>query len=218
VALVDFDIWEPSLDMYLGLESRVVYNLGDLYRHRVQAKDVALPYEGIQGLTLIPGACRLQPTPSPLEAERVLGAIMGETGAECLVIDASREVASLLAPLVDCTIVVATPDALSIRSSASLVDLVGERATGDIRLVVNRMTQDAPYDLRTLIDRVGVPLLGVIPYDTALSSWQERGIPLHRGTDTYMGIGTYNIAMRLLGGHAPLLEGMGLNRHKWLGT
>lgn len=217
VVLVDFDLSERSLDMYLGMESRVVYDLGDLFSHRATPTEVALCHEKLQNLYLIPGVYRMGQTPSALATERVLGAISGELNCDCLILDGSYGAASLLAPLVDCCLVMTTPDALSIRSAASVVDLLRECSMSDSLLVINKMREQHGSDLRAIIDKVGIPLGGILPYDPDLALWQERGIPPHKGTGTLFGAASANIAMRLMGAHTPLLEGLSLNRNKWLG-
>lgn len=217
VGLVDFDLWERSLDMYLGVESRVVYDLGDLLARQVTPRDVAIQYEGIKNLYLIPGAYQLRRAPTALDVERVLGQIAGELSLDYLVIDTSHSATSLLAPLVDITLVVTKADALSIRSAASVVDELRASSMADALLVINQMKESDGGALRGIIDRVGIPLGGLIPLDNDLARWQERGVPLHKGTGTLFGAAVYNIAMRLTGAHVPLLEGLPLNRNKWLG-
>lgn len=217
VGLVDFDLWERSLDMYLGLESRVVYDLGDLLSRQVSPRDVAIRHEGIKNLFLIPGTYQVSKLPTALEVERVLGAITGELSLDYLVIDTSHSAAALLSTLVDCNLVVSKADPLSIRSAASVVDHIKEHSMADTLLVINHMRESIGQDLGDIIDRVGIPLGGLIPADSEVSRWQERGVPPHKGTGTLFGAAAYNIAMRLAGAHVPLLEGLPLNRNKWLG-
>jgi septum site-determining protein MinD len=217
VGVVDFDLWERSLDMYLGLESRIVYDLGDLLTKQAAPQDVAIRHEKIQSLYLIPGAYGLRKLPSVLEVERVLGAIKGELSLDYLIIDASHEALGLLAPLVDCHLILTKSDALSVRSAASVVDRIREVSMADALLILNEMRENDGAQLRDLIDRVGIPLGGLIPFDAELARWQARGVPPHKGTGTLFGAAAYNIAMRLSGAHVPLLEGLPINRNKWLG-
>jgi len=221
VALVDFDLSEPSLDMNLGLEDRAVYHLGDLLSGAAGVRDVAIRHPLLPELYLIPGAYHLRRPPTPEEAERVLSAIRAETGAERIVVDTSQPSDAsvrVCAPICDAALVVLTPTPLAVRSAASLGLLLTEWGCGERLMVLNRLSGGQYPDLRAVIDRVGMPLIGLVPEDSGIPAAQAEGIPpcLDRRTSG-SAVSFGNMAARLSGEHRPLLWGLSGNRKRLLG-
>ncbi len=215
--LLDLDTRERSLDMYLGLEDRVIYDLGDLLSGTTAPCDVAIPHPALPNLLLVAGVYGLTRLPFALELSLVLERLMQDLHADYIVLDTSSEAVSILSGLTDATIVVATPTALGLRSAASFCDTLRGGDTEHLFLCVNRYLPDVIPDLRTLIDKTAIPLIGVIPYDDTIPPLQETGT-LPAADTSPVAIACQNMAARLMGAHLPLLSHMGVNRRKWLHT
>ena len=221
-ALVDLDLAERSLDMYLSCEDRVVYDLGDLLIGQTRARDVALCPNGAEGLYLIPGAYHLRRPPTKEEIERVFSAIENELGVSYLIVDTSSAAdpsVKLAAGLCHEALMVVCDSPLSLRSAASLMDTLHEFGMDDVRMVVNRFSMDPkdPTDLRTMIDTTGMRLLGVVPECPSFAREQGAGVSALRAkTCPKMACAISNIAARLMGDQRPLLTGISCRRKKIL--
>ncbi len=221
-AVLDFDLSERSLDMYLGCESRTVYDLSDLLSGERRPGGVAVEVPGVSGLFLIPGAYHLRRMPDAEETERLFSAIENDLKCETLIVDtsaASDPSVRLCCTLCEAAVLVAVPGALSVRSTASLADTLHEWGMDEIRMVVNRLSADLkkPTDLRRFIDGTGLRLLGAVPYSEALPAAQDSGAPacLAKGCEDVRQTFS-NMAARLEGETCPLLSGTRLPRRKLL--
>lgn len=221
-ALIDLDLAERSLDMYLGCEDRVVYDLGDLLVGQTRVRDVALCPEGADGLYLIPGAYHLRRPPTKEETERVFSAVESELGVSYLIVDTSSAAdpsVKLSAGLCHEGIMVVCDSPLSLRSAASLMDTLHEFGMDDVRMVVNRFSMDPkkPTDLRAMIDATGMRLLGVVPECSVFAREQDAGVSALRAKACPgVACALSNIAARLTGEHRPLLTGISCRRKKLL--
>ena len=80
----------------------------------------------------------------------------------------------------DLTVVIATPDAVSVRDASAAAMYAREIADCDVRLVINKVYEkdgrkNAIEDLDMVIDGVGARLLGVVPFDDSLSKTLTAG-------------------------------------------
>lgn len=221
-ALIDLDLAERSLDMYLGCEDRVVYDLGDLLTGERSVRDVAVLPDGFDRLYLIPGAYHLRRPPTQTELARVLSAAEGELGVTRIVIDTSGAAdpsVKLGAALCDRALLVVTDGYLPMRSAASLADTLHEWGMDNVEMVVNRFSMDPkrPTDLRTVIDTTGLRLVGVVPDAPAFARMQDAGTPAVRCREAIPVTAAFdNIAHRLMGENRPLLSGIPCKRRKLL--
>ena len=222
VALLDLDLAERSLDMYLGCEDRVVYDLGDLLTGERSVRDVAVRPDGLDRLYLIPGAYHLRRPPTQTELARILSAAEGELGVTHVIVDTSGVAdpsVKLGAALCDRALIVVTDGYLSMRSAASLADTLHEWGLDGAEMVVNRFSMDTkhPTDLRTVIDTTGLCLIGVVPDIPPFARMQDAGTPAVRCREgAPVATAFANIARRLSGENCPLLSGIACKRRKLL--
>lgn len=222
VALIDLDLSERSLDMYLGCEDRVVYDLGDLLVGQRSVRDVAVCPDGLERLYLIPGAYHLRRPPTQTELARILSAAEGELGVTRIIIDTSGVAdpsVRLGAALCDRALIVVTDGYLPMRSAASLADTLHEWGMDEVKMVVNRFSMDVrhPTDLRTIIDTTGLCLVGVLPDVPSFARMQDAGIPAIRNREAApVSTAFENLAHRLAGENRPLLSGIHCKRRKLL--
>ncbi len=112
----------------------------------------------------------------------------------------------------DRAVVVTTADASSLRDAQHTVMELNRFPRGSLHLVVNRVRRKLLRSMHATIDdaidQAGLPLLGVVPEDDALTLALNRGVPLllaDRGTSA-AAAAYRNIARRLAGGRVPLLK------------
>ena len=220
--LLDFDLSERSLDMYLGCEDRVVYDLGDLLIGQTGVKKIAVTPQGIDSLYLIPGAYHLRRPPTGEETARVFSVLEQELDADYLVIDASNAsnpAVKICAALSDEVLLVVLDTPLAVRSATSLADTLYEWGKDDMKMVVNRfsMTPKNPTDLRALIDETGLCLIGVVPESAGFARLQNEGIPACSAKEGREVVTAFrNMAKRVMGEVCPLLSDIPCPRKKLL--
>ena len=183
VLLMDCDAALRSLDVLLGVTERLVFDVSDVAEGRCTPSQAVYECASCPGLYMVAA-----PLGKPLlpRVSRAVTQTLAE-GFDWVLIDAPAGVGSgfvsAVAPAQQ-AIVVATPDAVSVRS-AGVARIALERAgIREHRLILNRFSAarfsrtKSFDDLDVLIDRVGVQLLGVVPEDAAVSLMAARGIPL----------------------------------------
>lgn len=224
VGLIDLDLCERSLDLFLGCEDKVVYDLNDLLTGTRDIHGVAVEVPGISSLYLIPGAYHLRRLPTCEELERLFSMAEEALKLDYLVVDTSSvsdPSVKLCAKLCDLAILVTTPGVLSARSTASMADTLHEFGRDDIRLVVNKFSTDPRHpstpDVREMIDTSGIRLLGILPYEEGFATQQDQGVPPCLGRKKSVATAAFdNMALRLLGEVCPLMTNMPLPRKKLL--
>ncbi len=197
--LTDLSPAAPSLDLLLGCEDRVVFDLGDLLASRQTPGEVALRFG--DNLSFIPGAFHLPRLPEAGEISKVLDTLCASLAPAFLLVDlpcAARHAALSCLAKRDLAILVTTAAPLALRGTASLALALAGSGAPRTRLLVNH----APplCDLREVVDTTRTPLIGVVPHDPALSVPAAfTASPAHAAFAA--------VAARLVGEHAPLCFG-----------
>ena len=180
--LVDTDIGLRSLDMLLGMENKVVYDVLDVAR-----KDCKLKYALIghsSNLSLLPAA-QLGDLNDirPADMERIVRKLKKRVAY--VLMDAPAGVGcgiQNMLPAVDESILVVTPDDIAIRDAERVVALLEEAGKPRPMLIVNRVdpqmvARGEMYHPQTVAATLDVPLLGFVPEDrhvtAALSAHQN---------------------------------------------
>ncbi|MBR2822480.1 MAG: septum site-determining protein MinD [Clostridia bacterium] len=191
VVLVDADIGLRSQDLLLNLESRVVYDLIDVARGRCLLSQALLESPDIPGLFLLPAAqfarCR---DLDPKKLKRILALLQGQ--ANYVFIDCPAGLERGLRNVLNAgaseklhveTVLVVTPDDLSVRGAERAASLIGKKDLSRPSLLVNRLNPDMirsgdMYTAQTIASLLDLPLLGEIPEDPAVVTAQLRHRPV----------------------------------------
>ena len=214
VLLVDCDAGNRCLDLMLGVENSVLYDLFDVYEDRCAPGEAFLSCPGLPNLVFCPAPA--DPF-TDLDADRFCGTLasLGEASHAEFVIcdtaglgDAVRAIASGFA---DGAMIIATQQPASIRSAERTAMYVEELGGIPCRLVISCFEERAAEDgiragLIEIIDRTHVRTLGVVPKDRTLLLSQETG---QMPTETSKSARAFaNIAHRILGKDVRLFSGM----------
>ncbi len=202
--LIDFDMSAPSLDTLLGVEDRVVYDLGDLLGGGRDVDGVVMPLSA--GLSFIPGA--FCPRDTAAEVEAVVKRVVDVLRPTRLIFDTSTVSDPVLRQLVGLSahvLAVSVPEERSLRAVGALVPRLRSWGEGETRLLLNRFSEGV--DLRGAVDAATLPLIGLVPDRSPLSVLDTEDVTA-RAYD--------NIAARLAGEHVPLLTGVAADRRRAL--
>ena len=219
VMLADLDFESPCLDLLCKVEDRVLYTGADVAQGICSPKDALLrPYDDLE-LYLLPAVFSGNAAASPdatgeiSPLKEAVDAAAEEIDASYVLLDTGAGVSRGLetaAALAQGAVVVAGHTPAGIRSAGYTGQRLLERGITELYLVINPFDVEAAgekkrrrHSMLEIIDGVGIPLLGVVPYDYALLLSQEG-----RGGAGPSAAAFFNIAARLEGQDVPLFSGL----------
>lgn len=209
VIILELDVGLRCVDIMLGVENRVVYDLGDVISGNCSLEDTIIKTEKVGVLHYIAAPISTDAGFYFYQAFNYLESL--KKAYDYIIIDTSAGLDfSLLYVriLSDLALIVTTPDTICIRDGGRVASLMEEDGFNKYRLLINRVSKEAMkkssvQDLDDVVDGVGVQLLGVIPensayqYSIAKGSWPEEQNIVKSVFDA--------IAKRIEGNDVPLL-------------
>lgn len=210
VVCLDADIGLRNLDLVLGLENRIVYDLVDVVEGRCRLRQAMLRDKRLPNLFLLPAAqTRDKTAVSPSDMVRVCEELRGEY--DWILIDSpagiERGFRNALAPA-DEVIVITNPEVSAVRDADRIIGLVEAEEKGPIHLIINRLNPQMVKkgDMLTaedVLELLAVRLLGIVPEDETVVVNTNRGMPVSLDGKSKAGQAFRNIALRLLGQEVP---------------
>ena len=184
VVLVDADIGLRNLDLVLGLEKRIVFDLVEVIEGRCQLRQALIKDKRFESLAMLPAA---QTRDKQAVDEEQMAALMTQLADICdyVLIDCPAGIEGGFRNAVAGAgeaIVVTTPEVSAIRDADRVIGKLEERRL-PIRLVVNRVRPDMVRsgDMLSIDDVCGIlsaELLGVVPDDEEVIETTNRGEPI----------------------------------------
>jgi septum site-determining protein MinD len=213
VACIDADIGLRNLDVVLGLENRIVYDLVDAVEGRCRLKQAMIRDKHIPDLYLIPSAqTRDKTAVSPSDMVRLCDELRPDL--DWILIDSpagiERGFKNAIAPA-DEVIVITNPEVSAVRDADRIIGIVEAEEKGSPRLLINRLNpemvrQNNMLSAEDVIDLLAIELLGIVPEDKNVIISTNQGVPVSLDGKTLAGTAYQNIARRLLGEDVPLLD------------
>lgn len=172
---VDMDIGLRNLDMLLGMQNKVVYDVLDVAHKDCKLKYALITHAVHSNLSLLPAAQLGDVNQMDADdMQRIVKKLKKRVGYVLLDAPAGigRGVENML-PSVDHAILVVTPDDVSIRDAERVIARLDEAGIGRPLLIVNRVipemvTDSEMYSPQTVASLLDVPLLGYVPDDRAV--------------------------------------------------
>lgn len=176
VVIVDADIGLRAQDALLGMADRVVYDVVDVAEKECALDQALLPHPGIPGLFLLPAAqfSRARAL-DPGRFRKILKEL--KLSYDFILIDCpagvERGLRNVLNAGVDQTVLIATPDDVSIRDAERVASLIEAKGLPRPQLIVNRLDNNLVhngemYSARTVADTLDLELAGEIPEDPSV--------------------------------------------------
>jgi septum site-determining protein MinD len=213
VVLIDADIGLRNLDIVLGLENRIVYDLVDIVEGNCRLRQALIRDKRLKTLHLIPAAqTREKDAVSPQQMKALCEELRRQF--DYVVLDSPAGIEqgfkNSLAGA-DEVIVVTNPEVSSVRDADRIIGLVEAAELPSPRLIVNRLDPELVRrgDMMTVEDVteiLAIDLLGVVPDDETIVSSTNRGEPASLDPDSRAGQAFRNIASRLEGEEVPFME------------
>ena len=213
VVCIDGDIGLRNLDVVLGLENRIVYDLVDVVENRCRIRQAMIRDKRLEELYLIPAAqTRDKSAISPSDMVRVCDELREEV--DWILIDSpagiERGFKNTIAPA-DVILVVTNPEVSAVRDADRIIGLVEAEEKGPAKLIINRVNPSLTKrgDMLTpndVVELLAIDLIGVIPDDENVVISTNRGQPVALDSKSRSGLAFKNIAKRIKGETVPFLQ------------
>lgn len=210
VVAIDADIGLRNLDVMLGLENRIVYDLVDVVEGRCRLRQALVRDKRLEDLFLLPAAQTRDKSAVRIEdMVRVCEELRGSF--DFLLIDSPAGIEhgfrTALAPA-DEVLVVTNPEVAAVRDADRVIGLLEAEGKGPARLIINRLKPDLVrrgdmLDTAAVIELLAIDLIGIIPEDEAVITAANTGRPVALSDNSLAGREFHNIARRLLGEDVP---------------
>jgi septum site-determining protein MinD len=213
VVCVDADIGLRNLDVILGLENRIVYDLVDVVEGRCRLRQAMIRDKRLPHLFLIPAAqTRDKSSVSPSDMVRLCNELRLEH--DWIFIDSpagiERGFRNAIAPA-DIMVVITNPEISAVRDADRIIGLIEAEEKGPARLVINRIKPEMVKRQEMLsaddvVELLAVELVGLIPEDEEVITSTNRGIPVALNGKSKAGQAFRNIAQKLNGADVPFMD------------
>ena len=213
VLLIDTDIGLRNLDVVMGLENRIVYDLIDVIEGRCRVSQALIKDKRCPNLVLLPAAQIRDKNDVNTDQMKELIHSLKES-FDYILIDCPAGIEQGFKNAIvaaDEAIVVTTPEVSATRDADRIIGLLEAAGIKSPRLVVNRLRIDMVKDknmlsVEDILDILAIKLLGVIPDDESVVISTNKGEPLVYKGDSLAAKAFKNIANRLEGIDVPLLD------------
>jgi septum site-determining protein MinD len=213
VACVDGDIGLRNLDVVLGLENRIVYDLVDVIEGRCRLRQAMIRDKRLPELYLIPAAqTRDKSAVSPSDMIRFCDELRPEV--DWVLIDSpagiERGFKNSIAGA-DKVLVMTNPEISAVRDADRVIGLLDAEEKGPASLIINRLNpilvkRGDMLSVEDVLDLLAIDLIGIVPEDENVLVASNKGQPLAFDTKSKAGQAFGNIASRLLGEQVPFLD------------
>ncbi len=212
VVLIDTDIGLRNLDVVMGLENRIVYNLVDVVEGNCRMKQALIKDKRYPNLCLLPSAqTRDKSSVTPEQMKKLTEELREEY--DYIILDCPAGIEQGFKNAIagaDRAIIVTTPEVSAIRDADRIIGLLEANELKKIDLIVNRIRMDMVkrgdmMSIADVVDILGIDLIGAVPDDESIVISTNQGEPLV-GDDSLAGQAFMNICHRIMGEEVPWLD------------
>ena len=213
VVCIDGDIGLRNLDVVMGLENRIVYDLVDVVEGRCKTRQAMIRDKRLPELFLIPAAqTRDKNAVSPSDMVRLCDELRQEV--DWILIDSpagiERGFRNAIAPA-DKILIITNPEMSAVRDADRVVGLLEAEEKGAPSLVVNRLNpamvkRGDMLSVDDVYDLLRIDVIGIVPEDENVIVASNKGVPLALEAKSRAGQAFRNISRRLNGEQVPFLE------------
>ena len=205
VLVIDTDLGLRNLDVVLGLENRIVYNLVDVIESKCRLKQAVIKDTRFENLYLLPSAQTKDKTSvSPEQMKKLCEELKKQF--DYILLDCPAGIEQGFRNAIagaSKALVVTTPEVSAIRDADRIIGLLEAEDLRDIHLIINRLRMDMVkrgdmMSVDDVCDILAIPLLGAVPDDEHIVISTNQGEPLV-GSDCLAGQAYSNICRRILG-------------------
>jgi len=209
VILVDADIGLRNLDLVLGLEKRIVFDLVEVVEGRCQLKQALIKDKRFESLQILPAA---QTRDKDSVTEEQFAKVIADLSemADFVLIDCPAGIEHGFRNAIagaNEAIIVTTPEVSAIRDADRVIGKVSEKKL-PVRLIINRIRPEMVrsgdmLSVDDVCEILSAELLGIIPDDEEVIDTSNRGEPIVLDPTRRLAIMYDKIARRIEGEIVP---------------
>jgi septum site-determining protein MinD len=206
VACIDADIGLRNLDVVMGLENRIVYDLVDVVEGRCKLRQAMIKDKRLPELFMIPAAqTRDKTSVSPSDMIKLTDQMRPDF--DWVIIDSpagiERGFRNAIAPADD-VLVITNPEVSAVRDADRIIGLIEAEEKGPGKLILNRVKMDMirkgeMLGTDDILDILAIELIGLVPEDESVIVSSNHGSPAALDPKSKAGQAFTNIGRRLLG-------------------
>jgi len=206
VVCIDADIGLRNLDVVLGLENRIVYDLVDVVEGRCRLRQAMIRDKRLPELFLIPAAqTRDKSAISPSDMIHLTDELRPDF--DWILVDSpagiERGFRNALAPA-NCVLVITNPEVSAVRDADRIIGMTEAEEKGPAQLIINRIKPEMVrrgemLSIDDVVELLAIGLIGLIPDDENVITSTNRGVPIALDGKSKAGIAFNDVARRLMG-------------------
>ncbi len=206
VCLIDADIGLRNLDVIMGLENRIVYDIVDVVEENCRLEQALIRDKRHKNLYLLPAAqTRDKTAVQPKQMENLVKELKKEV--DYIIIDSPAGIEQGFKNAIagaDFALIVTTPEVSAVRDADRIIGLLEAEGIKDPEVIINRINPDMVKrgDMMTIediIEILAVKLKGIVPEDDIIIVSSNRGEPVVLKDNPKAGQAFKNIARRITG-------------------
>ncbi len=213
VICIDGDIGLRNMDVIMGLENRIVYDIVDVIEGRARLKQAMIKDKRLSGLFMIPASqTREKDSITPEDMIKVCNDLKPDF--DYILIDSPAGIEqgfkNVLAPA-DQVLVVTNPEVSAVRDADRVIGLIEANEKGPAKLILNRIdpvkvAHGDMLDQNDVNELLAIDLIGLIPEDEKVIVSTNNGSPIAFDEKSRAGKAFRNLAARVDGENMPLDE------------
>lgn len=210
---IDLDIGLRNLDMILGLENRIVYDIVNIVENVAKTSQALIRDKRSENLYLIAAAqTRDKSAVKPDQIIKLTQELKEEF--DYIVLDSPAGIEggfkNAMVPA-DEVFIVTTPEISSIRDADRVVGILEANEKKNIKLIINRINpllvkNGDMLSKDDVLQILSIPLIGIVPEDKSIISYTNMGEPSVLHQDSQSGKAYFNIVRRILGDNVGFME------------
>ncbi len=213
VCLIDADIGLRNLDVVIGLENRIVYDIVDVVEKNCRLEQALIRDKRHNNLFLLPAAqTRDKTAVTPYQMKELTNTLREDM--DYIIIDCPAGIEQGFKNAIagaDQAIIVTTPEVSAVRDADRIIGLLEAEGLKDPDVIINRIRMDMVekgnmMDIDDMIEILAINLLGVVPEDEYIVVSTNKGEPIVLQDKTKAGQALKNIARRIQGEELPLMS------------
>ena len=206
VVLLDTDIGVRNLDVVMGLENRIVYDIVDVIEGKCKLRQALIKDKRFTDLFLLPAAqTRDKDAINEDEMIRLTQRLKEEF--DYIIVDCPAGIEQGFKNAIsgaDRAIVVTNAEISSIRDADRIIGLLEASNIRNPELIINRIRPDMVkrgemMDVEDILDLLSIDLIGVVPEDENIITQTNKGEPAVANKKAASGKAYIEIARRILG-------------------
>ncbi|ADO77367.1 septum site-determining protein MinD [Halanaerobium praevalens] len=213
VCLIDADIGLRNLDVVMGLENRIVYDIVDVVENNCRLEQAMIRDKRYDGLYLLPAAqTRDKTAVNPAQMEELITELKKEM--DYIIVDSPAGIEQGFKNAIagaDKAIIVTTPEISAVRDADRIIGLLEAEGVRDPEVIINRIRADMVdrgdmMGIDDMIEILAINLIGIVPEDEGIVVSTNKGEPIVINDNAQAGKAYRNIARRIMGEDLPMMK------------